>query len=158
MIDEELQFSHATLSKLRHIEARLLALPSIFDSSIHGIQMLEEYYETFRRDDSITDELHYATSEVLRNFRTLTEAYNQNTIFLLEKVRTTAQLLSDTLNLKHQQTAEHTSDNTLAMTKAAVQDSATIRVITVVTLLYLPAMFIAVRVPLSFYWISSSCS
>lgn len=71
-------------------------------------------------------------------------AYNSNAAYLLDKVQATAQLLADTLNLKHQQTAQRVSENTLALNDAAVKDSATIRVITVVTLVYLPANFIAV--------------
>lgn len=70
--------------------------------------------------------------------------YIRNAVFLLDKIRGTAQLLSDTLNLKHQQTSQNISENTLALTNSAVRDSATIRVITVVTLLYLPATFVAV--------------
>ena len=74
------------------------------------------------------------------------QAYSQNTAFLIDKIRKTAQLVSDTLNMKHQQIAQDTNENTLALTNAAVKDSATIRVITVVTILYLPTTFVAVSI------------
>ena len=146
MINEKLQFSHSTLSELRRIEARLLLLPSIFHSLTQSIQLLEGYNGAVQADGSHLDEIGRATSESLANYRNLIEAYSHNTAFLVEKIRKTAQLLSDTLNLKHQQIAQNTDENTLALTNAAVKDSATIRVITVVTLLYLPTTFVAVSV------------
>lgn len=93
------------------------------------------------------DIFHYeqcATQEILQNYATMAVAYSQNATFLRDKIRGTAQLLSDTLSLKYQKIAQSTSENTLALTGAASQDSATIRVITIVTLLYLPATFVAV--------------
>lgn len=145
MIDKKLLFSHSTLSRLRRTETRLLLLPTIFHSLIQSIHILEAYSSALEADGSISDETCRSTLELLANYRTLIEAYSQNTTFLLKKIGKTAQLLSDTLNLKHQQSAQDTSDNTLALTNAAVKDSATIKVITVVTLLYLPTTFVAVR-------------
>lgn len=143
-IDDKLQFSHATLSALRRIEGRLLLLPSIFQSLIQDIDMLRAFTDAFQGEESFLDSDHCATQEVLRNYTTMAAAYSQNATFLRDKVRGTAQLLSDTLNLKHQKNAQSISENTLALTNAAVNDSATIRVITVVTLVYLPATFVAV--------------
>lgn len=144
MINEKLQFSHSTLSELRRIEARLLLLPTIFHSLTQSIRMLEAYNDDVQADGRIADDTCRFTLETLANYRTLIEAYSQNTTFLVEKIRKTAQLLSDTLNLKQQQIAQNTNEITLALTNAAVKDSATIRVITVVTLLYLPTTFVAV--------------
>lgn len=106
--------------------------------------MLEAYNGDVQADGRIADDTCRFTLETLANYRTLIEAYSQNTTFLVEKIRKTAQLLSDTLNLKQQQIAQNTNEITLALTNAAVKDSATIRVITVVTLLYLPTTFVAV--------------
>ncbi len=146
VIDEKLQFSHSTLSDLRRIEARLLLLPTMFHSLTQSIELLEVYSGAVQAGGSNSDEECKSTSEILANYRTLVEAYSQNTTFLVEKIRKTAQLLSDTLNLKHQLIAQNTNQNTLALTNAAVKDSATIRVITVVTLLYLPTTFVAVGI------------
>ena len=143
-IDEKLQFSHSTLSALRRIEARLLLLPPIFHSLIQDINMLKAFNDALRAVGSIPESDHCATQEVLQNYATMAAAYSQNAVFLRDKIRGTAQLLADTLNLKHQKIAQSISENTLALTDAAVKDSATIRVITVATLLYLPATFVAV--------------
>lgn len=133
-IDEELQVSHSTLSGLRRIEARVLLLPPIFRSLTHNIQILEAFNDALQTDSSTSNETNTEIKELLHNYATMVAAYNSNAVYLLDKIRGTAQLLADTLNLKHQQTAEHVSSNTLALNNAAVKDSATIRVITVVTL------------------------
>ena len=133
------------LLQLRRLEARLLLLPPIFQSLMQAIQTLQTMNDAFLADGAISDETHKATQEKLQNYTRATAAYQQNATFILQKIRATAQMLSDTLKMKHQQTAENISKNTLAMNNRVVQDSGTIRVITVVTLLFLPGQFIAVR-------------
>ena len=108
--------------------------------------MLAVFNDALHTDGSPSDQDHSATQEFLQNYITVTAAYSRNAIFLRDKLRGTIQLLSDTLNLKHQQISQNISENTLALNNAAVKDSATIRVITVVTLLYLPATFVAVYI------------
>ncbi len=143
-IDDNLLFSHSTLSALRRIEGRVLLLPSIFHSLIRDIELLGAFNDTFRSEGTCFDYNYRVTQEVLQNYAAVAAAYSQNAEYLRDKIRGTAELLSDTLNLKHQKIAQSISENTLALTNAAVKDSATIRVITVVTLLYLPASFVAV--------------
>ena len=101
--------------------------------------------DAFRTDGAVSDETHKATQETLQNYSRAAVAYLQNATFILQKIRATAQMLSDTLKMKHQQTAQNISKNTLAMNNRVVQDSGTVRVITVVTLLFLPGQFIAVK-------------
>jgi len=54
------------------------------------------------------------------------------------------------LSLRIQATALGINNNMLSLTQDAVDDSATVRVVTVVTLVYLPASFVAVRNALKF--------
>ena len=103
--------------------------------------------DAFITDGAVSSEIHKATQETLQNYGRATAAYQQNATFILRKIRATSQMLSDTLKMKHQQTAENISKNTLGLNNEVVQDSGTIRVITVVTLLFLPGQFIAVRLP-----------
>ena len=133
------------LLQLRRLEARLLLLPPIFQSLMQVIQTLQTTSDAFQADGTVSDETHKVTQETLQNYSRAAEAYLQNATFVLQKIRATAQMLSDTLGMKHQQTAQNISKNTLALNNRVVQDSATIRVITVVTLLFLPGQFIAVR-------------
>ena len=143
-IDEELQFSHSTLSALRQIEGRLLLLPPLFRTLIQDIDMLSAFDDGLQRGGSSLDNNHRPTQEMLQNYAAMASAYSQNAMFLRDKIRGTAELLSDTLNLKNQMFAQSMSVNTLELTNAAAADSAAIRTITVVTLLYLPATFVAV--------------
>lgn len=54
------------------------------------------------------------------------------------------------LSLRIQATALGINNNMLSLTQDTVDDSATVRVVTVVTLVYLPASFVAVRNALKF--------
>lgn len=143
-ISEKLQFSHSTLSSLPRLETRLLLLQPLLRSIIQSIQLLEAYNGSLSVSGDISNECQSATKDFLKNYEITAEAYLQNATFLLYKVRGTAQLLPDTLNLRHQQSAQTVSENTFIFTRSTVQDSATIRVITLVTMLYLPASFVAV--------------
>ena len=133
------------LLQLRRLEARLLLLPPIFQSLIEAIQILQTMNDAFLADGAVSPETHKATQDTLQNYSRAAAAYQQNASFILQKIRATAQMLSDTLKMKHQQTAENISKNTLGLNNKVVQDSGTIRVITVVTLLFLPGQFIAVQ-------------
>lgn len=73
---------------------------------------------------------------------------------ILELVRSTVPLrvmlirsqLSDAFNLKNQAIAADINSHLLNLTRDTVDDSATVRVVTLVTLTYLPASFVAVSV------------
>ena len=110
---------------------------------------MEAYTDALHFNSNISVENYRCTKEILQNHNNTTAAYSQNAVFILNKVRGTGQLLSDTLSLKHQKNAEVISENMLALNNMAAKDSATIRVITMVTLLFLPAQFVAVRGPAS---------
>ena len=144
-IDATLQFDHQTLAELRRVEGHLQILSPIFHSTMQIIKVLDTYNKDLEISGGKFSEECLFLSETLNNYLTLYEDYTQNAAFLLERVRTTAQLLADTLGLKHQVTAQQISENTLDLTHSATYDSAKIRVITVVTLTYLPATFVAVR-------------
>ena len=133
------------LLQLRRLEARLLLLQPIFQSLIQAIETLQTMNDAFQADGAVSGETHKATQESLQNYSRAAAAYQQNATFILQKIRATAQMLSDTLKMKNQQTAENISKNTLALNNRVVLDSGTIRVITIVTLLFLPGQFIAVK-------------
>ena len=121
-----------------------MPLPYTFDNLIQSVQTLKAFHNELRNKEWSSCEDHKVAQEILCNYLVTTKAYSENAKFLLGKLRCTAQLLSDTLNLKHQQAAEGISRNTLMLTDASKRDSATIRAITGVTLLYLPTTFVAV--------------
>jgi hypothetical protein len=82
--------------------------------------------------------------EWLHNYRKHALACASNTSALLTKCERAVQLLDRVLNLKSQQIAEQQNTNILALTKSTVDDSATVRVITAITLVYLSCTVVAV--------------
>jgi hypothetical protein len=54
--------------------------------------------------------------------------------------------LTVALSLKNQATSVDINHNMLLLTRDTVDDSATVRVVTLVTLIYLPASFVSVRI------------
>jgi len=76
----------------------------------HNIRILETFNDALQNDGSTSNENHEDTSELLQNYATMVAAYNSNAAYLLDKVQGTAQLLADTLNLKHQQIAQRVSE------------------------------------------------
>lgn len=151
IIEEELNLNHSMLLQLRRLEARLLLLPPIFQSLTQIIQTFQTMNDAFLADGAVSFDVHKATQENLQNYSRAAAAYQQNATFILQKIRATAQVLSDTLKMKHQQMVENISKNTLGLNNKVVQDSATIRVITVVTLLFLPGQFIATLFGMQFF-------
>ena len=108
------------------------------------IESLKTFSDEMRAHESISFQVYRETQEILQNYIVLIQAYNKNAEFVLQKIRGTAQLLLDTLNLKHQRVAHGVSENTLALADTTVNESVTVRVITIVTLIYLPTTFVAV--------------
>jgi len=65
---------------------------------------------------------------------------------LQNRIKGVIDLLADTLNLKNQDESAELNHHLYNLTRDTVDDSTTVRVITFVTLIYLPASFIAVCV------------
>ena len=144
LVHEPFDPTHSTLSSLRRIESRILLLPPILHSTLQSIRLISTYNDALRGTFSISAKTHQATAEFTRNYISAVEVYMQNATYLLAKIRGTAQLLADTLVLRQQMDAQKIGENTLVLTESAGRDGATVRVITVVMLLYLPATFVAV--------------
>ena len=114
-------------------------------------------------------------NERLENLTARLDAYEQSAEFVLGKVRSTMQLvsnktshfsgfrkdlkensmftkikISDTINLKSQHTTETMSSVMLELSKSSTEDSTAMRVITLVTLVYLPSSFLTVSRVLAF--------
>ncbi|KAM0712549.1 hypothetical protein Q7P37_011646 [Cladosporium fusiforme] len=81
--------------------------------------------------------------EWLENHRSKVSACSSHAIALLVKCERARQLLDRILNLKSQQIAQQQNTNILALTKSTVDDSATVRVMTAITLVYLSCTVVA---------------
>lgn len=73
----------------------------------------------------------------INNFEHQLSGFKENAALLLTRITSVSQLLSDTLTFKQNQLV-------LELTRLSVNDSAAVRVITILTLIYLPATAIAV--------------
>ena len=62
------------------------------------------------------------------------------------------------LNLKSQATAVKINRNIWSLTKDSVDDNATVRLVTIVTLIYLPASFVAVSIHWYAVLLKKSCA
>jgi len=71
-------------------------------------------------------------------------SFDNNANFLLRRCGNTAQLLSETLDFKTKRDQEMQTASTYELTQLTLDDSATMQVITVITLIYLSSTSIAV--------------
>lgn len=85
--------------------------------------------------------------EWLRNYEGKATACANNAGALLTTCERAVQLLDRVLNLKNQQVAQQQNTAILSLTKSTVDDSATVRVITAITLVYLSCTVVAVGHP-----------
>jgi hypothetical protein len=85
----------------------------------------------------------------LQNYQDKATAWASNANALLTTCERAVQLLDRVLNLKSQQLAQQQNTNILALTKSTVDDSATVRVITAITLVYLSCTVVAVSSSIS---------
>jgi hypothetical protein len=131
-----------TLTRARFIEERLLPLVPIFHSYEKTFAGLLELNDRLVRSEA--KDSHTTMRCTLRNMSSQVASYNDNVHHLLRKIDGIAQLFSDMLALKNQHIAQEQNNQLTKMTQVTVQDSATIRVIGVATLVFLPTTFVAV--------------
>jgi len=81
---------------------------------------------------------------VLNNFKNEVSSHMENTAYLLEFAHKIRKQISDTLNLRNQDISLHQSEDVFKLSKSSARDSVAIRIITFLTLIYLPFSFIAV--------------
>ncbi|OCL04849.1 hypothetical protein AOQ84DRAFT_109095 [Glonium stellatum] len=150
-IDESLRVNHQTLTSIRYLENRILPLPAIFASLSKTITTLEKLNSTFSTRTGAQQAETNAMADLLENYRSQLDAYNENATFLLKRSGGTAQQLADTLAFKNQYVAQSQSGYMLKLTMSTVDDSATVRVVTLVTLVYLPFSFMASVFGMNFF-------
>lgn len=152
-LQDELRFSHNELMKLHAMESRLRRLPPLFAAfgrtliSVQALGKCSRDWQGQEQTQLCSHAGESAIDEMVSNYQERSTAYDQHAKFLLQRVYGTSQAISDTLSLKHQKVTQDTNHSTLALADVTVRDSATIRVITFVTLVYLPSTFVAVSPP-----------
>ncbi|KAI0867740.1 hypothetical protein GGS24DRAFT_495100 [Hypoxylon argillaceum] len=145
-IEERLRFveMYEELSALRFVASSLAPLIPILASYHQVLRRLETMNQHLHRYDHIGEKESREFSTLIGNMEDRVQSFELNTKHLLSRVASTIQMASDTISLKNQNTAEDVSAHLL-------KDSLTMRIITLVTLLFLPGTFVAGFFGMSFF-------
>jgi hypothetical protein len=130
-INEELRIGHAHLSSLISIQKDFLQISTILAAAGDVLTELNALISS----DEIQE------TQKLKNIQRQCETYSRTATHLQQRVQITAQLLADTLLFRDQVLANEQNGNMLQLNRSAV-------FLTTLTLLYLPASFLTVSLPL----------
>ena len=139
-----------SLIRLRHLQTRAQPVPHILGATSSIIRTVRDMSPAMptsaaasRDDGSLRRDLDNMESQV--------KSFERNAQYLLDRLESTAQMFTDGLALKAQKAAQQQNNHLYELAtlsqeqnEALRQDSATIRVITVATLVFLPSTFVSV--------------
>lgn len=143
-IDEPLRINHQALTTVIFIENRFLTLRTILNSVRKTFEALHTANNALSDAYILSHSGKTGTSQLLDNYLNQLDAYTYHVSFLHIRAGRTAQLITDTLSFKNALTAQDQSRYMLSLTSSTVEDSTTVRTITIVTLIFLPSTFMAV--------------
>ncbi|KAF4634108.1 hypothetical protein G7Y89_g4004 [Cudoniella acicularis] len=133
---------YTQLRKLKHLEDKVLPLTARFQTTLSTIKKLAEANEYFYRKGWCEENVWREMRDELSMYESYCGGHLITVALLQRRVGEILNLLSVALSLKNQDTSVEINGYMLALTKDTVDDSATVRVITIVTLIYLPASFV----------------
>jgi hypothetical protein len=109
---------------------------------IHGINAMQMALQECGKLPNVTSRvtLQHSSQSMMNEVG----AHRKNALFLIQRAKLTGQAISDFLNFQNQATAQEQSLYRASMTASTMKDSFNVRVITLVTLFYLPFSFLAV--------------
>ncbi|KAF4629741.1 hypothetical protein G7Y89_g8405 [Cudoniella acicularis] len=145
--DRELNFE--TLQTLSHLAGKLIPIPAILEASARTIVSIREMNKrlaSFDREPELSQEelLRIAkTGHSLQATESRLQSYLASFQVLHARIENLKKFLADGLNLQNQDIAAEANGLLLTLTKDTVDDSATVRLVTLVTLIFLPASFIS---------------
>jgi hypothetical protein len=88
------QDAYKDISDLHYIETRLATLPPIFGAQLKLVCQLGTLNEQYLQRGQVSEEACSEMRGILGNLRRRLEAYETNVAFILEKIRSTTQLVS----------------------------------------------------------------
>lgn len=141
-----------SMLNLRYLQIKLQSLPLILDSVVDVINCVLEFcYGDVEKPKESRDLHSNDGAQILLTLRSQVQSMLGNAKFLNTRADSTTQLFAEGLAIKDQKitqqlasAAQEQTQIMCEMTKMTARDSASIRVITVATLIYLPTMFVAV--------------
>lgn len=134
--ESECDISHETLRQTNYFKQGLLPLRSIFAS----LDLILDTFEKSNVGTKSDDEL----SRTISNLRNESLAHAENSQYLLQLSDRILIQTSDTLDLKQ-------NDQLFTLARTSASDSRSIRVITILTLIYLPFSFVATLMSMCFF-------
>ncbi|KAG9229025.1 hypothetical protein BJ875DRAFT_388208, partial [Amylocarpus encephaloides] len=150
---EDYKDGYKTLTQLQYLQERILPLTARFETSLSTLTELLLLTQTFTENGHFDKEMSRGFKNSLRGYGVKYRAHGTSLALLSARAQGLIKLASTrrdsvrgdclTLNLKNQATSVDINHNMLLLTKDTVDDSATVRVVTLVTLIYLPASFIS---------------
>ncbi|XXH05951.1 hypothetical protein Hte_012394 [Hypoxylon texense] len=138
-IEEELRVGYDNLSSVASLDNKFLQISTLLS---HGEDALRELSSTFKQEELTAGVPEVVTA--LDNYRRQAVACGRTATYLQRRAQTTAQLLSDTLSVRDQILAKQQNSSMLQLNKSAV-------FLTTLTLLYLPASFVAAFFGMNFF-------
>ncbi|KAF2438505.1 hypothetical protein P171DRAFT_491170 [Karstenula rhodostoma CBS 690.94] len=135
--------SFDTLKEVRVIEKHILPIEQITNSFYMQLDGLQRAFEQFVKASDADQGLQLPIRAAIEQFRSDATSYKNQAMHIFKKTQSTAQSISDSLNLTYQQLAQSQNRNTFMMATSARDDSIAIRAITLVTSFYLPFSFVA---------------
>ena len=143
-IGEDLQISHKSLSSVRALEGYFLPMESALCAVKKIVEGLKSVQLIFRRHDRLTDDMRLVLEHSSTNLLNDVASFRRNTSLLIQKTRNTGDAISQFMNFRNQAMAQEQNKFMSKMTTVTMEDSLNVRVITLVTLFYLPVSFLAV--------------
>jgi len=135
----------------RDLEDRIMPLTSILQASADVLDVLESVQATMPQASEI-QALSFASRKGLLT------ALRTSGIGLQKRIHGALSLLRDTLQLKHQLELAKINRNLLRLQRENVDDNETVKVITIVTLIYLPASFVATLLGTNLFYFNPKTS
>jgi hypothetical protein len=140
-LNSDFDISHETLRQINYLKQKLLPLRPAFAALGLVFNTLEHVFRSHTLADRGED-----IDSMLRNLHNESIAYAETSNYLLQLAERIQVQTSDTLDLKNQDIFVQQNDQLFKLARASANDSLSIRVITIVTLIYLPFSFVAVSI------------
>jgi hypothetical protein len=148
--EEYLDISFKKLQTWRDLEDRVMPLASMFQAQLDLLDILQEIDNRFAEAASTSTttapdgrEVLSVKSKFFHSRKGPVKALMASSTGLQKRIHGVLNLLADTLEMRNHKQLARKNDHLVHLQRENVEDSDTVQIITVVTLMYLPASFVA---------------
>ena len=138
------------MADLSFVESRLQPAEALLDALDRTLQGLRQFHERWARLDSGIDQCSLAMGpQHIVNMRNSVVAYKQYADTLLKRCHGAFQTLNGVLGVNSELISRRQADRVEYLTTSTVDDSATVKVVTVITLIFLSFTAMAVSLAIN---------